>query len=396
MFGVSTVPETPSNGRDVRRFRALGAAGFAALAVLTATLLRPVEATGDGAAYVLQAATGSPWDRSVHVGVLAPLWVWVRAGVALGSDPAAAANLFGAAWTVVGLGAATALARELLTDLDPSRRATPALLLAPATLAASATVWDAALFCEVYGPLAAATTGVAWALRRGRDRLAVAGMVLAVLMHPGALALAPGLLVLGGVDLRSARARRGVGAVLAIVAVAVGLLGPDWWTGGRGVLNAAPMDRTIPAAVRDGARLFTRDLGLASAAILLGAAASSARARGPLVGLGLLFVGGCLALDRWSDNPGQLPTLFAAAAFAPLALRVPFGPSDVGRMVTRWWAPLLVGVALLGVADATSRADERARSAAAEWEALAADCDGSDEDAWARGMRRRLACAGGP
>ncbi len=391
MFGVSTVPESPPDGRDVRRFRGLSAGAIGALVVLGWYLFRSVEATGDGAAYVLQALDGSPWDRSVHAFVLAPLWVWVRAGVALGLDPAAAANLFSAAWTVVGLGAATALGGELLAVVDPSRRPALAALLAPTTIAASATAWHAGLFCEVYGPLAAATTVVAWALRRGRDRTAGAAMVAAALMHPGAVALGPGLLLVGGVELRSRRALLGVGATLAAVAVGVGLLGADWWTGGRGVLEAAPPDRSPAAAVRDGVRLFTRDLGPASVAIVVGAVAAFARSPRAVVGLVVLFAGATLGLDRWSDNPGQLPTLFAAAAFAPLALRVPFGSSDIGRVVGRAWPPLLAAVALLGVAEATSRHDAVARKAVVEATALAADCDADGPD-WATSTRRRLAC----
>ncbi|MEE2828506.1 MAG: hypothetical protein VX498_04920, partial [Myxococcota bacterium] len=51
---------------------------LAAFSALFCYLHRPVQFSGDGAAYVLQALDGSPWERSIHVGLLAPLWVWVR------------------------------------------------------------------------------------------------------------------------------------------------------------------------------------------------------------------------------------------------------------------------------------------------------------------------------
>jgi hypothetical protein len=400
MLRVSTVPQCPPHGGDVHRFRVVSATLVGALSILAVYLFREVQANGDGAVYVLQAADGSAWDRSVHVGFLAPLWVWVRSAGAMGLGPSPAANVLCAAWTFSGLGAAAALSRELLRAVDPSdgARVPPlATLLAPATLLGAATVWHSALFCEVYGPLAATTTATAWALRRNRDALAAGAMALAILIHPGAIALGPGLLLLGGVRDRR-RALFVAGPVLVLTALAVTALSPDWWTGGRGLLTAPPPDRSLLGGLQAAWRLLSRDLGAASLPILVGSLVAASTIgdrtpglRGALWAIPVLAIGAAVGLSRWSDNPGQLPTLFAAAAFAPFALRAPFGPSEAGRRLARSAPALWILLAALGVAEATSRHDATARRAVAESEKLAETCAES-EGAWSVRMRRSLAC----
>lgn len=394
MFRVSTTHHSPANWRDVRRFPTLWWVVFGALTVLAVYLFRPVQATGDGAAYTLQAIGGSAWDRSVHVGYLAPLSIWVRTLATIGCDPAAATNLLTAAWTFVGLGAATALGKELLTAVEPSPTRPIAPILAPLVLASSATVWHATLFCEIYGPLAATITVAAWALRVGRHRTAAVALAWSIAIHPGAVALLPGVLLVGGLPLRSRRSARVAGLAIGAATLVVLAMGADWWTGGRGVLRAAAADQNLFQALQSGWRLVARDVGLPGALLGLGLAVAWSRMPRAVVGLVLVAAGATVGLGRWSDNPGQLPTLFLIAAFAPLALRVPFGASDIGRTLHRLWTPAIVVVALAGVASGTSRHDAEARRAQREYETLQSDCSTTSPE-WATETRRTLACGPG-
>ena len=91
MHAVS-IPHAP-------RAAALILATYTPLAVY---LFRALERTGDGAAYVLQAAGGDVLDRSVHAGWLLPLSVWVRGGAIIAAPPALAANVASA--VALGLG----------------------------------------------------------------------------------------------------------------------------------------------------------------------------------------------------------------------------------------------------------------------------------------------------
>jgi hypothetical protein len=221
----------------------------------------------------------------------------------------------------------------------------------------------------------------------------VAAFVLAVLVHPGALALGPGLLLLGGVELGSKRARRGVAWAVGLSAGAVLLLGADWWTGGRGVLHATP-DQTFARGLQDAWRLLSRDVGAAALPVLVGGlVAWESRQRRPLMGLGLIVLGASASLARWSDNPGHLPTLFAAAVFAPQALYVGFAPTRVGRRLSRSWATLVVLVVALGITEGLSREDARARGADSRFEALSTDCAPRDEPFRSERLRA-LACRG--
>ena len=110
--------------------------------------------------------------------------------------------------------------------------------------------------------------------------------------------------------------------------------------------------------------------------------------------MALLAAGAALGMDRFSDNPGQLPTLFFLCCLAPLALR--------------WWEALddralrriaLGGVAalvILGIAEATSQHDAQARRVVRETEALVAGgCDSVSSAQWADRLRLRLACLQG-
>ena len=104
MCGVST--ESPSPNRSTERvfpvdlllpLLALSTAG------LWTYLHTEAQFTGDGAAYALQAAEGSPWERSVHLGYLGPLWLWTRTLLSLGLSAERAVNLFSGAVLAAGL-----------------------------------------------------------------------------------------------------------------------------------------------------------------------------------------------------------------------------------------------------------------------------------------------------
>jgi len=391
--------ENAPRNRAPRSWRA-GAALLGGYGLLSAYLFRAVQHSGDGAAYVLQAIEGSPWERSVHVGYLAALHGWVWAAGQLGIGPSAAANLLAVLCTASALILVTALSAGLMDELPAPTHAAPwrtfAPLAAGLTLLASAHSWDAALFAEVYGPLATAVLGAALALQRGRDRTAAALVLWAVLIHPGAWALLPGLAVATGLkaDRRTARL---AGMALVPWLVCLALLAPEWWSGGRGLLALPAFERSPWQSLQAAWRLLSRDLGIAAAPVLLAAVwvASSEHARAGrrwLVGVLLMAAGAALVLDRYPDNCGQLPCLWMAACLAPLALSwlVALPQPRAQRLAAGAWL-LVLG---LCIADATSRHDAMARKAERATLARAEHCPASPEPAsWREGQLRRLACA---
>lgn len=359
---------------------------LAAYTPLVAYLFRSVERTGDGAAYVLQAAGGDALDRPVHAGWLVPLSAWVRGADLLGVHPAAAANAAGALVMGLGLCLLWWLGRDVARQEGvpaPERWA----LLAPGCALGSATVWDAALFCEIYGPLSVCVLASVALARSARPVGAACAFALAVAVHPGALALVPGLLLLGW----SGLPRDLILALLSSVLVLTWLLllGTDGWLGDRGIA-AAVLDRSPWQSLQGAWRLLARDLGLTALPLLLGAAAVAARpdeGRRWLLGTLLCVLGASVGLDRTSDNPGQLPALLLLCVVAPLAARaVP----TLHRRTLGVGLALLVG---LGVAEATSIHDRVARRAERELAALAADCDSPPPPTWREQTLRDLACA---
>jgi len=348
-----------------RAMAALGG-GYAALA---AYLFRDVQHSGDGASYVLQAIEGSPWERSLHVGYLAPLKLWVWAAGLLGMSPSVAANLLAVLSTAVALVLVTVLAAELLAAA-PGSASQPswyrfAPLAAPLTLLGAEASWNAALFSEVYGPLATSLLAAALALRRGRDRLAALFILLAALIHPGAWALLPGLLVANGL-----RANRRTVILLAMSILpwllCLALLAPEWWSGGRGLLALPAFERSPWQSLQKAWRLLSRDLGVGAAPVLLAAVLVVARqdyraGRRWFLGLLLVSAGAALGLDRYPDNCGQLPALWMAACLSPLAFGwLPaLGDVRAQKIAALAWALILA----LCIADATSRHDALARKA---------------------------------
>jgi hypothetical protein len=264
----------------------------------------------------------------------------------------------------------------------------------------SAAVWDGAVFCEIYAPLAALCVGAVLALRTGRSVAAAALLFLALATHPGALALLPGLFVLGTPPGRVAGSVR-AGALTAAIALGwVALLGPGAWLGPRGVL-AAGADVTPWTALQRAYRVLARDLGVASLPLLVGALAVwSRRSAAGLRWLGgctLLLAGTVLGLDRFSDNPAALPLLLLCcplAAAAPSALRAL--PSRAARGALALTATVLV----LGVAEATTRQDAVVRAATRARDEARRSCEGAgpppeSSPRWRERMLLELACAPG-
>lgn len=354
---------------------------------LAAYLFRATQHTGDGAAYTLQAAAGPVLDRAVHGGWLVPLAAWTRILGRLGVDPSGATNALGAVAMGAALVGVALLGAEVARD-GGGRRLDG--LLAPATALGAMVVWDAATFCEIYGPLTAFCVGAVWSCRRGRWIAGAAWLFLALATHPGTLALLPGLLLLGsrGGDRTAGRAL--VGAV-ALAALQVLLLGPDAWLGPRGIF--APGADVGPwRALQRAWRLLARDLGVTALPLLIGAVlawAGSGLRRRWLAGAALLLLGTVVGLDRFSDNPAALPLFLLTCPLAALA------PSAVRSLPaqTRRPAVLLLGAVLvLGVAEATTRQDAVARRAVREQALRAEQCDEPPPPAWAERVLRELAC----
>ncbi len=353
---------------------------------LVAYLFRAAQRTGDGAAYVLQAAGGDALDRPVHAGWLLPLSAWVRSADLLGLDPSAAANAASAVAMALGLWLLWWLGRDVARQEGLAGAETWALL-APACAMCSATLWDAALFCEIYGPLGVSVLASVALARSGRALGAACAFTLAVAIHPGALALVPGLLLLGWSGTPRDMGLATMSAVLVLTWLV--LLGPDGWLGDRGI-TAALFDRSPWQSLQEGWRLIARDLGVSALPLLLGAAVVASRGdegRRWLLGALLCVLGAALGLDRTSDNPGQLPGLLLLCVLAPLAARA---------VPERRRGPLGAALALLmvlGVAEATTRHDVVARQAARAQATRAAACDSPPPSAWREQSLRALACS---
>ena len=354
---------------------------------LAGYLARPAPFDGDGAVYTIQALTGSPWQRSLHVGYLAPLWAWTRW---TGRDPA----LLGALWTGLALVLSTALGERLLREHARARARAPsprllllAPLLAPLSLLAGSQGWRSAAAVEIHGLLGALLIGATLALGRGRGVTAGLLLAWAGLVHPAAWVALPGLLLLCGEPERRTVARAvGVGVGLHLLALA--LLWPDWWNGGRGLLETAASDRNPWQSLQEAWRLIARDLGPAALPLLAGLLAAPRRR---LAGLGLVVLGSALLLDRHSDNPGQLPALWLGCCFAPLAalwlaeLREP-RPRRLAAVAT-------LALLLLGVAEGTSRHDGAARAAERHARSLLeGGCGERPELDWADRSKLELLC----
>ncbi|MCO4771965.1 MAG: hypothetical protein KDA24_18180 [Deltaproteobacteria bacterium] len=378
------------------RGRSAGPSALLVLAVYTPLalyLFRATEHTGDGAAYTLQVSAGVALDRAVHAGWLAPLTAWTQLLDLFGVPAAGATNAASALAMGLGLLGLERLGRELARETGG--RATDGLL-APATALCSVAVWDAATFCEVYGPLSATCIGAVLALRSGRSVVAGIAAFAALAVHPGALALLPGLLILGTPPGRNLRPAFEAVVVTTVLATAwVLLLGPSSWLGPRGLL-APGADVLAPQALQRAWRLLARDLGISALPLLVGGLLAWTRrdARGLrwLMGCGLLLLGTVLGLDRFSDNPANLPLFLLCtplAALAPAALRA-FPPR-----AARAGSFLVVAVLVLGIAEATTRQDAVARSASKAAEARQLECDspGPAGVPWRERMLSELACA---
>lgn len=359
---------------------------------VVAYLFRAVQHTGDGAAYTLQAMHGPSLDRAVHAGWLVPLGPWTRTLADLGIDPSAATN----AASVLAVGAALLFMALLAADLvrEAGRGGRGDALLAPAVALCSVAVWDAALFTEIYGPLAALCLGTVLALRRGAVTGAATFLFLTWATHPGALALLPGLGILG---VSAGRERSTVKALVGATVLAVlwvFAIGGDEWLGPRGLL-AQGSDVTPWQALQRAWRLLARDLGGASLPLLAGAAVawtrrSSAEVRW-LAGCGVLLLGTVFVLDRFSDNPAALPLLLLCC---PLAALAPAGLRDLTPRAGRAGAALLALVLVLGVAEAATREDAVVRAAVRDQAARASRCDdpATSEEPWRERMLIELAC----
>ena len=355
--------------------------------VLAGYLYRPIPLDGDGAAYALQALRGSPWERSVHVGYLAPLWAWTRAS---GRDPA----LLSALWTGSGLVLATALGARVYSRTDRARRAhvQPTLLwrlvplLAPLSMLAASATWRAAGTVEVYGPLATLLLATTLALANERRWLAGGLLAWALLVHPAAWALVPGLAILAGGGRRATLQSLAIAA--ALQGVALTLLWPDWWSGGRGLSHTAAADQGVWRSLQAGWRLVAGDLGPACLPLLGGLAFAGRR---QLAGIGLVVLGSVLVLARHTDNPALLPALWLLCCCAPMA--VCWLAELRTQALRRAAAAGALALLLLGVAEATSRQDAEVRAAARHADQLLeGGCDQPDLR-WSEAMKLELLCA---
>ena len=392
MPGVSSSPDqTPTNAvrrpdqhPSARLIPGLGAILVIYL-ILAGYLHRSVPLDGDGAAYALQALRGSPWERSIHVGFLAPLWAWTRAA---GRDPA----LLSALWTGCGLVLATAVgARWLRADPDGVRDLDPTVarlapLLAPLAMLAATVTWRAAGTVEVYGPLATLLLATTLALANERRWLAGGLLAWALLVHPAAWALVPGLAILAGGGRRATLQSLAIAA--ALQGVALTLLWPDWWSGGRGLSHTAAADQGVWRSLQAGWRLVAGDLGPACLPLLGGLAFAGRR---QLAGIGLVVLGSVLVLARHTDNPALLPALWLLCCCAPMA--VCWLAELRTQALRRAAAAGALALLLLGVAEATSRQDAEVRAAARHADQLLeGGCDQPDLR-WSEAMKLELLCA---
>lgn len=351
-------------------------------------LFRDVQFNGDGAAYSLQALNGEPWDRSIHVGALAPLWLGVRG---IGLPP----GVVSALWTGLALVASFGIGRSLLRALPSDPRLPPpgaaaisvAPLLGPLVMMGAAITWEGALFVEIYAPTGALLLLSLWAALAGRLWLTSLTLAWAVTAHPGSWALVPGLVLLA--PKRAPAAWTGPLALAAFLQGAVlCLLYPDWWSGGRGLANLPPSDMSLWPALQSLWRILSEDLSLSSLPLLV---ALPLLGRRRSLGLVLIVLASAAVLCRYSDNPGGLPALWLFAAFSPLAVRS-LQAVDVGRL--RCGLGIL-GVLLLlfGIGDATSQHDATARRALNAHEVrLKTGCPGPAGLPWSQAQLWKLSC----
>jgi len=355
-------------------------------------LFRDVQLNGDGAAYSLQAIAGSPWDRSVHAGALAPLWFFVRI---LGLPP----GLVPAFWTGVALLASAGLGRRvlLLHPADPRLPSSGAFassfgpLIGPLTIMAASLTWQGALFVEIYSTTAALLLLTLWSLMAGRLWLAAPLFAWAAAAHPGVWALVPGLVLLS--PKHSTRSWvKTLGAAALLHAVLLWCLFPDWWSGGRGLAQLPPSDLALWPALQSLWRILSDDLGIAALPLLV---ALPLLDRRRLVGLTLIVLASGAVLCRYSDNPGGLPALWLFAAFSPLALRA-LAEVELTRL-RRGLGLLGLTVLLFGIGDATSVHDAAARRAQADHEArVEAGCPGPGGLDWGQQQLWKLSCIDHP
>ncbi len=370
-----------------------------AYAALCGYLGRDVQQNGDGASYVLQAVEGQPFERSLHVGYLLTLRVWVHGCSWLGLSPSAAANLLAAVTTALALLLVLNLANQLLDELpvplSPGlRRFLP--LAAPLSLLCAEVSWQAALFAEVYGPLATLLLGHCLALKQRRDRLAATLLLAAVLVHPAAWALWPGLLLASGRTVKTASLKVPAMAMLPWL-LCLALLAPEWWSGGRGLLAMPEFGRSPWQSLQVAWRMLSRDLALGATPIVLGAIwlmshRGHPAARRWLLGVLMVCIGAALVLDRYPDNNGQLPALWMACCLAPWAaawLAAASQKSAQQLAVLAWGAVLL-----LTIADATSAHDAVARKADRQDQQRRLTCaaQAQTERPWREVQLQRLAC----
>jgi len=363
---------------------------FLAYIVLCIYLFGDQQIQGDGAAYSLQALDGSPWDRSIHVGALAPLWFGVQI---VGLPP----NLLGVFWTGVGLLASCGIGGRILALHPRSPQLGPGGLslalgttLGPLSMMAAAITWKGALFVEIYAPLSALLLLAVWAVLAARPWLAGIALAWAAATHPGAWGLVPGLLLLTpGRSLRDWIPTLGLAALAHSVTLT--LLYPDWWNGGRGLADLPPSDQNFWPALQSLWRLLADDLGIAALPVILALPLLNRR---QLTGLGLVILGSAAALCRYSDNAGGLPALWLLLAFSPLALRA---VEEVELRRLRVGLTILGGFILLfGVGDATSVQDAERRRANREHEArVAQGCPGPEQLPWSEAQLWALSCREG-
>ncbi len=392
MQGVSRVSQQAQFSRASVQPPRLFSASFGGLFLLylglCIYLFRDVQINGDGAAYSLQALHGGPWERSVHVGALAPLWLGVRgAGVPPG--------VVSALWTGLALVASFGIGRSLLRS-DPSDPRLPppsaavwsvGPLLGPLVMMGAALTWESALFVEIYATTGALLLLTLWGAMAGRLWVTSLTLAWAVTAHPGAWALVPGLLLLA--PKRSFRAWAGPLTLAAILQGAVlFLLYPDWWTGGRGLANLPPSDMSLWPALQSLWRILSDDLSLSSLPLLV---ALPLLDRRRTLGLTLIVLASAGVLCRYSDNPGGLPALWIFAAFSPLAVRS-LEAVDVGR-IRRGLGALGVLVLLFGIGNATSEHDATSRRALSAHEVrVKTGCPGPSGLPWSQAQLWKLSC----
>ncbi len=370
----------------LNRLFLLLAAGYL---VLCLYLFRDVQVTGDGAAYSLQAIEGNPWLRSIHAGALAPLWAWVHwTGLPAG--------IAGVLWTGLGLVASYLLGLRLLEAIPRDPRLPPSAirpsslaLLGPLSLLAATATWNNALFVEIYAPLAALTLAGLVAVLSQHRWVASTCFLWAGLVHPGAWALVPGLLLFA----EERTLRRWVAPLIGTIllySLALLALYPDWWDGGRGLADLPPSDQGLWPALQSLWRLLADDLGPASLPALLALPLLSRRR---LMGFALVVLASAGLLCRYSDNPGGLPALWILLSCAPLIGRA-LDSLDSARLRSAW-SLLIVLLLVFGIGDATSEHDAQARAAEVRdkaWLSKGCEHPRAPDASWAERQLHSLAC----